>query len=79
MKVRAEQLNDGLYRVWISASITRSPSHALWARVRVRKAHRCWSCETEFPVSSDLFMPIGNQDYRMRRLCGECLEAAPSM
>ncbi len=79
MNVRAEQLNDGLYRVWISSALTRSPTHALGVAARVRKVHRCWSCETEFPVGSDLFMPVGNQDYRMNRLCGECLEAAPSM
>ncbi len=77
--VRVERLNHGLYRVWVPTQLTRSDRHALWARVRVRKVHRCWSCESIFPVGSDLFMSIGNQDYRMRRLCAECLAAAPSI
>lgn len=72
----AEQLNEGLYRIWLwmGPDVGSNP-HTLWARVKTRKEHRCFECETLRGKGSEMLAPIGNQDYRMRRIDLECARA----
>ncbi len=60
-------LNDGLVVLrWDSR--TSSDRTMLWNRVKVRKSHICAVTENPIAVGDMAFMPIGNVDYRMRRI-----------
>ena len=69
---------DGLVLVTLGRwSRTRSTKRALWSRCKTRKLWSCWFCREEQPKGANGYRPIGNQDYRMERLCVRCVEGAP--
>lgn len=69
----AEQLNDDLYRVVIRRWETRSRRQTLWTRAITRKEHFCWNCGQKFQSGAEMFRPTIDSDYRMKRLCEDCL------
>ncbi len=68
-----ERLNDGLYRVVIRRWETRSQRQTLWTRAITRKEHFCWNCGQKHKPGAEMFRPMIDSDYRMRRLCETCL------
>ena len=65
-------LNDGLVVLrWDSH--TSSDRKSLWSRVKVRKAHECAVTGEPIAVGDMAFMPIGNADYRMRRISADVI------
>ncbi len=71
------KLGDGLYVVWLDgATFTASPKRAMWSSALSRKVHICWRCEVKFEAGQNLYRPIGNQDYRMKRICPLCMARA---
>ena len=62
-----EALTDGLVLLrW--DSYTSSDRRCLWTQVKVRKPHKCAVTGSPIAVGDMAFMPIGNVDYRMRRI-----------
>ncbi len=77
MIAATKRLADGLYGVVLSHSArTASDRQAIWTRGRTRKPHECWECGRRFAVGVDLYRSVGNQDYRMRRVCELCMGAS---
>ena len=77
MTFEAVVLGEGLMVIWLDRGVyTQSPRRAIWSEARTRKVHVCWGCGEHQDVGSMLFRSVGNQDYRMKRLCGTCVAAA---
>ena len=50
---------------------------ALWARVAVRKPHRCVVSDAELRRGDLAYRPVGNQSYRMERIAAEIIDITP--
>lgn len=74
MIVSAKRLSEGL--VGITYDHDRTVDKAIWSAVVTRKDWKCRECGKQRPKGVRAFAPIGNQMYRMHRLCRECVEAA---
>ena len=60
-------LNDGLVVLrWMGH--TSSDTDAIWSRGKLRKPVKCAVTEIEMAVGDLAYRPVGNQDYRSRRI-----------
>lgn len=66
-------LSDGV------AVLTYDGDRALWARAKVRKAHVCAVSDQKIESGSLAWKPVGNQQYRMKRISDEIMVAAGEM
>jgi hypothetical protein len=71
----ARVLNDGLIYGRFGGE-TRSDPWSLWVRAKVRKPTHCFASGLPIAPGEMAFRPIGNQDYRSRRLSAEFVSAA---
>ena len=62
-----ERLGDGLV-VLRYGGHTRSPREAIWSRAKTRKPTHCIVTGEPLDKGTEAYRPIGNQDYRSRRI-----------
>jgi hypothetical protein len=65
--LNVEYLSAALARVHHSEGIE------LWAICQLRKPKRCWPCDRILTKSEIAWSPVGNQIYRARRICRQCI------
>lgn len=67
-------MNEGLMLLeW--GGDTRSPRRGMWVRAKARKHTRCAVTDAAIVPGELVFRPIGNQDYRGRRILANVIEA----
>ncbi len=70
-------MNEGLVRI-ATSDFSGDYGAQLWAKAKLRKEKKCFACEGQVAVGTEVYSPITNGYNRMHRICVGCVERMKS-